>query len=60
MKKRTGSRTLTIYNVSLDDAYEIIRKAFEEKDSGQEEEVIETCNIQITHKKGAEDGPEGD
>lgn len=60
MKKRTGSRTLTIYNVSLDDAYEIIRKAFEEKDSGQEEEVIETCNIQITHKKGAKDGPKGD
>ena len=56
MKKRTGSRTLTIYNVSLDDAYEIIRKAFEEKDSGQEEEVVETCNIQITHKKEKEDG----
>ena len=56
MKRRTGSRTLTIHNVSLDESYEIIRKAFEERDSGQDEEVIETCNIQITHKKEKEDG----
>jgi len=61
MKRRTGSRTLTVHNVSLDDAFEIIHKAFEDKESDQDEEVIETCNIQITHKKReAKDGTEGD
>ena len=51
MKRRTGSRTLTVHNVSLEEAFEIIHKAFEERDSGQEEEVVETVNIQITHKR---------
>ena len=43
-----------VHNVALDEAYEIIRKAFEEKDSGQEEEVVETCNIRITHNRTEE------
>ena len=42
MKKRTGSRTLTIYNVSLDEAFEIIHKAFKDKESDQDEKTIET------------------
>ena len=60
MKKRTGSRTLTIYNVSLDEAFEIVHKAFKDKESDQDEKAIETVNIQITHKRRKEDGPEGD
>src|SRR3990167_1830116 len=60
MKRRTGSRTLTVHNVSLDEAFEIIHKAFKDKESDQDEKVIETCNIQITHKRRKEDGPERD
>ena len=55
MKRRTGSRTLTVHNVSLDEAFEIIHKAFKDKESDQDEKVIETCNIQITHKKKGEE-----
>ena len=55
MKRRTGSRTFTVHNVSLDEAYEIIHRAFQEKDSGQDEPIAETCNIQITHKKKEEE-----
>ena len=59
MKKRTGSRTLTIYNVSLDEAFEIVHKAFKDKESDQDEKTIETVNIQITHKRRKEDGTKG-
>lgn len=49
--KRTGSKTITAYNLPLERAYALIFGALAEQDSGQDEKVREVVNIQITHKK---------